>query len=210
FRSFRSSASLAAATGAARSAGIARAAGAAAATVIGRGHALLDMLSDLETERAAAALAALVEKELARAPFDVHALELEAEIEIRGKRLRVRIDRIDALASGGLVVIDYKTGGTARTPDWLGDRPHDPQLPLYAAAVPRERLAGLVIAAVRPTRADYLGLWTPLDAFPGRSIARNGEMTPQEIADAAHDRLAALVDEYVAGDVRLFIDERDA
>ena len=48
---------------------------------------------------------------------------------------KVRIDRVDRLADDARVLIDYKTG--AATTDWRGDRPDNPQLPIYALAASR-------------------------------------------------------------------------
>jgi len=59
-----------------------------------------------------------------------------------GRRLKlehIRIDRVDRLADGGVFVIDYKTGAKKLTCSaWRGERPEEPQLPLYVLAL-RER-----------------------------------------------------------------------
>src|SRR5690606_21246714 len=65
----------------------------AAAEIVGRGHALLGALADIEATRAAEVVSALVARELERAPFRVESLELERTIELCGRTLRVRIDR---------------------------------------------------------------------------------------------------------------------
>lgn len=85
--------------------------------------------------------------ELGRPPFAVVARERRAEVDLAGLRVQLRIDRIDRLADGRLLLLDYKTG-PVRAGGWDGDRPEDPQLPLYALAV-REPLAGLALARVR-------------------------------------------------------------
>jgi len=59
-------------------------------------------------------------------------------LEIRS----MRIDRIDEMPDGSLAVIDYKTSASVPSPSsWLGDRPSDPQLPLYALAVEQQGTA---------------------------------------------------------------------
>src|SRR5690606_5922171 len=141
FRAFDSRAALARAAAGALHDAMRREAARAAAEALGRGHALLDALAEIEAARAGEALAALVARERERAPYRVEALELDTSLEILGKTLRLRIDRIDALESGGIAVIDYKTGAAPRAPDWLGPRLRDVQLPAYATAVPAERLA---------------------------------------------------------------------
>jgi ATP-dependent helicase/nuclease subunit B len=56
-----------------------------------------------------------------------------------GLDFQVRIDRVDRLADGARVLIDYKTGLAA--PDWRGDRPDNPQLPIYALLRPAALVA---------------------------------------------------------------------
>src|SRR5208337_4935902 len=62
----------------------------------------------------------------------------------------LRLDRIDRLNDGSLLVIDYKTGDVSPK-SWDLPRPDDVQLPLYAgfALPPREELGGLVFAKLR-------------------------------------------------------------
>lgn len=180
----------------------------AAVEVIGRGHALLGAFAEIEAARAAEVVSALAARELERAPFRVESLELEQTIELRGWTLRVRIDRIDALESGGLAVIDYKTGAAPRPSDWLGERLREVQLPVYATALPSERVAGIVVAVVRPDRAAYTGFWEPPEAFPGR-VRTNAELELSRLIETWRLRLAALVDEYAAGDTRLFVADRE-
>lgn len=67
-----------------------------------------------------------------RPPFTVTELEETHEKIFHGLSLRVRIDRVDRLDDGSLLVMDYKTGD-ARPGLWDGERPEEPQLPLYRA-----------------------------------------------------------------------------
>ena len=49
--------------------------------------------------------------ETLREPFEVEQLEQGSEVaRIGGLEFRVRIDRVDRLADGSRVLIDYKTG----------------------------------------------------------------------------------------------------
>ena len=70
-----------------------------------------------------------------KTPFVVSACEAQHELEIAGLRLTLRSDRIDSLADGRQLVIDYKTGSQLALKGWLGERLAEPQLPLYAALV---------------------------------------------------------------------------
>jgi len=74
------------------------------------------------------------------------------------------VDRIDTLEDGSQIIIDYKTG-SARTADWLGDRPPRPQLLLYGLASPRPP-AALAFAQVRPGECRYVGLGE-VESIPG-------------------------------------------
>ena len=92
-----------------------------------------------------------------RSPFTVQSREETLhDVQIGPLHLDIRIDRVDiALADGdpaqpsGEIILDYKTG-PARPAEWLGDRPDQPQLPLYAAVSNTTNLAAIAFAGVRP------------------------------------------------------------
>jgi len=117
-------------------------------------HAYLD----LEAER----LAKLIEEWLAfeaeRIPFTVNATEVKATATIAGLALNLRLDRVDRLQDGSLLIVDYKTGDV-KTKAWDTPRPDDPQLPLYAAfgRTDNTELGGLVFAKVRASEHEFAG-----------------------------------------------------
>jgi hypothetical protein len=99
-----------------------------------------------------------------RPPFTVQSREdTLQDVQIGPLRLDIRIDRVDLALDewnsgqpSGEIILDYKTG-VARPADWLGERPDEPQLPLYAvvssaAAVGKDaaNLAAIAFASVRP------------------------------------------------------------
>ncbi len=89
--------------------------------------------------------------EAARAPFVVEDTEVEGELMVAGLELRLRLDRVDRLGDGTVLVVDYKTGNVSQK-SWEMPRPDDVQLPLYAGfALDREKepLGGLVFAKIR-------------------------------------------------------------
>ncbi len=92
-------------------------------------------------------------------PFAVIARELPLSIPVGPLTLRARLDRIDRLADGRYVVLDYKTGGVATT-DWEGNRPRAPQLLLYAQGrdplLPR--VDGVAFARVAAGDHRFIGL----------------------------------------------------
>ena len=71
-----------------------------------------------------------------------------------GLPLELRVDRIDELASGERLLIDYKTG-SASVSGWFGARPSAPQLPLYTVASPAQAIA---YASVRHRETRFRGL----------------------------------------------------
>lgn len=95
-------------------------------------------------------LALWLDVERKRAPFEVENLEQGAQIaRFAGLDFAVRVDRVDRLMDGARVLIDYKTG--AAIADWRGDRPDNPQLPIYALLRPAELVA---VAYARVNAAD--------------------------------------------------------
>jgi RecB family exonuclease len=52
------------------------------------------------------------------------------DVQVGPLRLNLRVDRVD-VTDEGEVILDYKTGG-AKAAHWDGERPDEPQLPLYA------------------------------------------------------------------------------
>jgi probable DNA repair protein len=87
-----------------------------------------------ERRRTARLVRKLLQIELARAPFRVRHTELGSRLRLADQELKLRIDRVDALESGGLAILDYKSGRRV-SPDWYGERPSHPQLLAYLAAV---------------------------------------------------------------------------
>jgi ATP-dependent helicase/nuclease subunit B len=152
-------------------------------------------------------------EERRRAPFEVIACELEQDIVFEGLAVRTRLDRIDRLADGGEVIIDYKTG-EASVNEWLGERPDDPQLPLYA--VTREaQVAGVAFARLKRGRGfGYQGLARDAGILPGTEdfaatriaaqVAGAGEVSSWEalLADW-RATLARLARGFCEGDARV-------
>ena len=92
-------------------------------------------LCQIEQERQCALIHQWLETEKTRAPFTVVAIEETYSTEFEGITLTIRIDRVDQLADGRFLIIDYKTGESSVNA-WKGERPKEPQLPLYALVYP--------------------------------------------------------------------------
>jgi RecB family exonuclease len=72
-------------------------------------------------------------------------------------------DRVDELESGARVIIDYKTG-TPKLNQWFGDRPDEPQLPLYALA--QNNIAAVAFAQIRKDETRFLGIAAESSLLP--------------------------------------------
>ncbi len=69
--------------------------------------------------------------EAEREPFRVVGFEQRLVPNFNGLSFSTRADRIDQLADGSTMILDYKTGLVSKK-SWDGDRPDEPQLPIYA------------------------------------------------------------------------------
>lgn len=96
---------------------------------------VLNRLLDIERQRMVLLLQGVIDHDLQRQPFDIAMVEELLEFSRSGVSLRLRADRIDRLPDGSVVIIDYKTGRSRNLLTRDGD-PLDPQVPVYAAAMP--------------------------------------------------------------------------
>jgi ATP-dependent helicase/nuclease subunit B len=126
-----------------------------------------------ESARAERLMVQLIEWELAREAFEVRSLEVRQPLTLAGASLPLRLDRIDRLADGRLLVIDYKSGA-AQAFDAFDPRPPRPQLPAYALA------AGTDVAAVM---ALHLGR----EGIKARGIADRAGRAPGRGVDVVTD-----------------------
>lgn len=154
----RSQAELAAMSDAQRNDAITTAVAAAFAEFDGeRDEKLPPRFATLEQARLRALLAQWLPLELARpVPFAVVACEQQAEAEIEGIAIHLKVDRIDELADGRRVILDYKTGDP-KVKEWDGERIAEPQLPVYATHV-EGHPAAVSFARVRTDDCAFVGL----------------------------------------------------
>jgi ATP-dependent helicase/nuclease subunit B len=134
-----------------------------------------------------------------RAPFVVEVLERSVPAgPFAGLEFRVRIDRVDRLADGARVLIDYKTG--AATVDWRGDRPDNPQLPIYALLLP-EALVGVAYAHVKAGNPGFVAEVARRDVFkPGSRVSALEEQAGfAELVGLWSRRIERIAGEFAAG-----------
>jgi len=91
-----------------------------------------------------------------RQPFTVIEREQKHFCSIEGLKIETRMDRVDLLPDGSLIVIDYKTGRVALA-SWMDERPDEPQLPLYAVTA-EGNIAAVVFGQIRRGEMKFVGL----------------------------------------------------
>lgn len=120
---------------------------------------------EMEAERLRRHVLEWLELEKQRVPFRVVEKEQKHEATAGGIRVQLKIDRIDELADGRQVVIDYKTG-EVKPSQWFGERPDEPQLPLYSMAVGGD-IAGVLFAQVKAGGMAFNGVAEDDGLAPG-------------------------------------------
>jgi len=133
--------------------------------------------ADVERQRLGTLVREWLAVERRRGPFTVAGCETSRSFRLGGIAGQLRMDRIDTLPDGRQVILDYKTGRVPVKP-WEGDRPEEPQLPLYAVTG-ADPLAAVAFARV--VRGD--------SAFKG--ISAEPDLLPDVKSAAAWDELLA-------------------
>jgi ATP-dependent helicase/DNAse subunit B len=118
-------------------------------------HSWSQAYLDAEEERIVSLIEEWLAYEARRADFMVEAGEEKLAASVGDLKLQVRVDRIDAV-DGGRVIIDYKTGMLTGV-SWDGPRPDEPQLPLYAGFGQIDHLKGVLLGRVREDRVKFIG-----------------------------------------------------
>lgn len=121
-----------------------------------RGTSIGVYYAQLEQERLAQLISEWLAQEKMRPAFTVIAIEEDVEVEFAGLPLRLRIDRIDQLENGDLLLIDYKTG-QPKLQSWQGERMDEPQLPLYAVTA-TEDIAAIAFAQINAKAMKWIGM----------------------------------------------------
>ncbi|NND40124.1 MAG: hypothetical protein HKO06_11055 [Pseudomonadales bacterium] len=125
-----------------------------------RYKAIPDPLLQLQLGVLSRRLLAWLAFERQRPAFEVLLTEADIAYDTATLRAQGRIDRVDRLADGSLLVIDYKTGAASMT-GWFDQRLAAPQLPGYAlalAAQREERIAGIAYGMVFAPEPKLLGI----------------------------------------------------
>lgn len=171
-------------------------------------EALAGRFAEIEQARLARLVGEWLEYEKLRAPFEVVAREQLREVHLGGLGMRVQLDRLDRLEDGTYALIDYKTG-QARIADWLGDRPDEPQLPLYFATA-EHPVSALAFARVkrgeRGKTFGFEGVSAAEELLPDvmpiekrRGMEQQGYVSWDVLVQEWEHTLAALAEGFVGG-----------
>ncbi len=159
----------------------------------------------LESRRLETLLDEWLALETGRGEFTVEANEAPCQFTLAGKQLTLRVDRVDRLEDGSRIVVDYKSS-KCRVMDWSGERPKEPQLPLYGIATGAGAIA---FAQVRARECKFLGVGE-LGGLPGISDdlpkalgSEDPELDWEGVKSRWSDSLEQLMQEFIAGEARV-------
>jgi probable DNA repair protein len=169
-------------------------------------------LAALEVETMVRQVMRLLVQERLRPPFAVRFAEVDEQYRIGGLTIRLRPDRIDELANGSELLIDYKLGDSHKPRDWIDawpGRPRRPQLPLYGLAH-ADRLGALAYVVLAPGAVEYRGWSNGTDVgmgvlpYPaGLRIDLGDPQDWQALMDQWRFSLTRLAERFVGGDARV-------
>ena len=153
-------------------------------------------LIELEQKRSCALLIKWFELEKARHAFTVVSQENWGHAKIGSLNIRLRMDRVDCTADQHYIVIDYKSGKT-NINTWFGDRPDDPQLPLYAvySSYPIDAIS---FAQLRADEITFKTVSHQKDLLPG---AKTIDWKKQHVE--WKQTLEKLADDFYRGDAKV-------
>ncbi len=177
-----------------------------------RPDAIEGRFMELERARLAKLARAWLELERERPGFEVAAIESKRPVSFGGVTVYAKLDRMDRLDAGGHAVLDYKTGN-ASVGDWLGPRPDDPQLPLYAVSQGEpggEAVAAVAFARIKVGEMAFRGIAREEGLVPGvgtvdkqRSGAARQYASWDDLLERWRGELESLGREFASGDARV-------
>jgi hypothetical protein len=139
----------------------------------GRWRGLPTLVRGAEATRLERLLHAWLEIERARPPFTAQDVEAKAKVDLASLTFRIQFDRVDALADGGMAIIDFKTGRAERPAQWFDPRPRATQLGMYVLAHrdadPGVKVRAAAYAQLRPDAVAAVGLAADASAWPALS-----------------------------------------
>jgi ATP-dependent helicase/DNAse subunit B len=167
--------------------------------------ALDGMMRSLERHNLSTKVLQWLDIEKNRPAVSVTQREEKSTLTIGPLKLTGQPDRVDQLASGERIIVDYKSGKTSKT-DWQpGERLTDGQLPAYALNL-NPPAQGIAFGKLAKDQINFDGLAAhdldingikPIDKYNYGSF-KTLETWP-DLLDAWRDELAKLAEEYQQG-----------
>lgn len=118
---------------------------------------------EIEKQRLIHLVLEWLEQEKLRQSFEIVAVEEKVSVSVEGLKLHLYIDRIDQQPDGSYCIIDYKTG-EAKANAWSGERPDEPQLPLYSI-IQQQPVSTVAFANMRAGECRYVGVTQDKEQF---------------------------------------------
>lgn len=131
---------------------------------------------EVERKRLQKILFDWVQLEKQRLDFKVIAKEKIFEFTLADIKLQLRVDRIDELPDGSLLVMDYKTGEVSSFKKWDDERLDEPQLPLYCLisdAAFNSFPSGAIVGQLKNGKLGFLGITKENYSFPKSVLVAN-------------------------------------
>ena len=135
-----------------------------------------DNFKQLEKQRLCKLIHQWLEIERQRPPFEVKETEQKKQLSLGELSISLIMDRLDTVEDETLV-IDYKTG-SVKSDVWLGDRPEDPQLPLYILAS-NPQPQGCAFASLKGNEQKFIGI-SNNHIIKGIKVADNWDLQLQD------------------------------
>jgi probable DNA repair protein len=154
------------------------------------------LLRYTERERLESAILEWLQLEKTRkVPFSVEFVEEKIALELAGLPLTLRVDRVDRLPDGKLVLIDYKTSADVSKAHLCGLRPREPQLLVYTLAM-GDAVEGVYLAQVRAREMKVHG-YAAREHFPEKKSRDNESW--QSIRASLPHKLSGFAREFLTG-----------
>jgi probable DNA repair protein len=158
-------------------------------------HSFPMLIQTIEQHRLKRLVHAALEWDKARDAFNIEALEASFTLTLGELEFRMRLDRLDSLASGEKWLIDYKSRIPSPLP-FDEDRPEAPQLLLYALL--DNHIRGLLFIELKKGHVACRGFAEDAKDIPGIKALKSEDnwTTHQHLW---HERLNILADEFYQG-----------
>ena len=169
----------------------------------GRPQTLGKQFSEIETRRLMTLVRDWLEVDRSREDFTVIESEQSHQIEIGGLILKTRLDRVDEMSDGRRIVIDYKSRSPS-VESLVGDRPEEPQIPLYLITTEPDAVA-VAFAQVRRGDMQFTAIARDNDLLPGVKSLSESRLSDryeswEDLINSWSERLTHLAESFYRGE----------